>query len=159
MKEWILIQSNGKKLCMELEVSITKWRTKKPKELLHGIKRKSRWSQKNLFHRVMECNGLNEAWLHNEGLLTPWTLKLSQGLVKFVIGCWTCPRTTLVYSKEKMSEWPYFKVYIIHWHGPTSFAVWEAKEVLWYKKFLKKEKKTHTHTHTHTRACGREMLL
>jgi hypothetical protein len=25
----------------------------------------------------------------------------------------------------------YFKAYIIQWHGPTSFVVGEAKEVLW----------------------------
>ena len=62
-----------------------------------------------------------------------------QSLVKFVIGYWTRPVTTSVYTKEKTSEWPcswgpqktYFKVYIIHWHGPTSFVVGEAKEVVW----------------------------
>ena len=31
----------------------------------------------------------------------------SQGLVKFMIGCWTRPGTTLVNTKEKMSEWPW----------------------------------------------------
>ena len=64
----------------------------------------------------------------------------SQRLVKFVIGCWACPETTLVHTKEKMLEWPhtvvrgpqkiYLKAYIIHWHGSMSFVVGEAKKVL-----------------------------
>ena len=33
--------------------------------------------------------------------------ELSQGPIKFVVGCWTCLGTTLVYTKEKMSEWPW----------------------------------------------------
>ena len=34
-------------------------------------------------------------------------MKSSQGLVKCVIGCWVCPKTTSVYTKEKMSWWPW----------------------------------------------------
>jgi hypothetical protein len=41
-----------------------------------------------------------------KGLFTPWTMKASQSLVKFVIGCWTCPGTTPVYTKDKMLERP-----------------------------------------------------
>ena len=41
-----------------------------------------------------------------KGLFTPWTMKSSQGPVKFVIGCWIRPGTTSVYTKEKMWEWP-----------------------------------------------------
>ena len=75
----------------------------------------------------------------SKGLFTLWTMKLSQGPVKFVIGCWTRPKTSLVYTKEKncQSDYgvrgpqkTYFKAYIIHWHGPTDFVVGEAKEVL-----------------------------
>ena len=70
-------------------------------------------------------------------------MKSSQGLVKFVISCWTRPRTTSGYSKEKWSKWPWssrpvrkihFKAYIIHWHGPMNFAVGAAKHVFFYKK-------------------------
>ena len=51
------------------------------------------------------------------------TMKLSHGPVKFVIGCWTCPNTTSVYTKKKNCQsdhgiWgpqkTYFKAYIIH---------------------------------------------
>ena len=38
-------------------------------------------------------------------LFKPWTMRSSQGLVKFVVGCWTHPGTTLINTKEKMSEW------------------------------------------------------
>ena len=41
------------------------------------------------------------------GLFTPWIMKSSKGPIKFVIGCWTPPMTTLVYTKEKMSKWPW----------------------------------------------------
>ena len=36
-----------------------------------------------------------------QGLFTPWTMKSSQGLVNYVIGCWTRPETTLGYTKER----------------------------------------------------------
>ena len=58
---------------------------------------------------------------------------------KFVIGCWTCPGTTSVYTKGKKCQSDYdvrgpqktcLKAYIIHWHGLMGFAVGEAKEVL-----------------------------
>ena len=47
---------------------------------------------------------------------------VSQGRVNYVIGCWTCPGTTLVYTNEKIPEYPWssrspkdiFKAYIIH---------------------------------------------
>jgi len=38
---------------------------------------------------------------HTKGLFTPWTMKSSQGLLKYVTGCWTRPKTTLVYTKQK----------------------------------------------------------
>jgi hypothetical protein len=41
------------------------------------------------------------------GLFTLCTMKLSQGPVKYVIGCWTRHWTTSVYTKEKMSKWPW----------------------------------------------------
>jgi hypothetical protein len=74
----------------------------------------------------------------SKGLFTPWTMKSSQDLVTYVIGCLTHPRTTLVYTKEEMVkvtmkfEVPerHIKVCIIHWHGATGFAEGEAKEVL-----------------------------
>ena len=62
-------------------------------------------------------------------------MKLSQGLVKFVIGCYTCLGITLVYTKSdhevRGPQKTYFKSYIIHWHGSMGFAVGEVKKVLW----------------------------
>ena len=65
-------------------------------------------------------------WVHisklNSRMFTPWTTRLAQGLVKFVIGCWTCPETISVYTKEKNVKVTmkfkglqntYFKVHII----------------------------------------------
>ena len=65
-------------------------------------------------------------------------MKSSQGFVEFVIGCSTRPGNTSVYTKEicksnhgvRGTQKIYIKVYISHWHGPTSFAPVEAKEVL-----------------------------
>ena len=56
-----------------------------------------------------------------EWLFTPWTMKSSQGLVKIVIGCWTHPGTTSVYTKEKMSKWPWseYEVHRRHILMPT----------------------------------------
>ena len=55
------------------------------------------------------CLALQVTWSYLvQGLFTPWTMKSSQGHVKFVIGCWTCPGTTLVCTKgKKMLEWPW----------------------------------------------------
>ena len=41
------------------------------------------------------------------GSFTPWTMKSSQGTIKYVIGCWTRPDTTSVYTKGKMPRWPW----------------------------------------------------
>jgi hypothetical protein len=41
----------------------------------------------------------------SKGWFTPWTMKSSQGPVKFVIGCWPYPGTTFIHTKEKMLEW------------------------------------------------------
>ena len=50
-------------------------------------------------------------------------MKSSQGPVKSMIGCWTRPKTTSIYTKEKKCESDYgvqgplkiyFKAYIIH---------------------------------------------
>ena len=55
-----------------------------------------------------------------QGLFTVWTMKSSQGPIKSMIGCWTRPRNTSVYTKEKMDyrvqgpQNTYFKAYIIH---------------------------------------------
>ena len=49
-------------------------------------------------HEYSEWHNILVAW----GLFTPWTMKSSQGLVKYVIGCWTCPKTTSIYTKEKV---------------------------------------------------------
>ena len=51
----------------------------------------------------------------SKGLLTPWTMKSSQGPVQFVIGCWTRPMTTSVYTKEQMSEWPRSLRSLVSW--------------------------------------------
>ena len=42
-----------------------------------------------------------------KGFFTPWTVKLSQGLVKNGIGCSTHHGITSVYTKQKMFEWPW----------------------------------------------------
>jgi hypothetical protein len=55
---------------------------------------------------------------------------------KFVIGCWTRPGTTSVYTKKKWLMWPHslrspkdiFQGLQYPLHGPTSFAVGKAKE-------------------------------
>jgi hypothetical protein len=68
-------------------------------------------------------------------LFKPWTMKSSQCPDKFVIGCWTHPGTTSVYTKEKCqsnhgvrgSQKTYFKAYVIHLYCPTSFVMGEAK--------------------------------
>ena len=59
--------------------------------------------------------------------------------LQYVIGYWTHPKTTSVYIKKKKCKsdhetWDlqnvYFHAYIMHCHGPTGFAMGEAKEVL-----------------------------
>ena len=40
-----------------------------------------------------------------KGLVTPWTMKSSQGHVKSAIGCWIRPGTTLVDTKEIINVW------------------------------------------------------
>ena len=43
-------------------------------------------------------------WFHtsvHKGLFTPWTMKSSQGHVKYVIRCWARPGTTSVYTEPK----------------------------------------------------------
>ena len=59
----------------------------------------------------------------------------SQGPVKYVIGCWTCPGTTSIYTKEKCQsdygvrgpQKTCCKAYLIHKHGRTIFALGEAR--------------------------------
>ena len=66
-------------------------------------------------------------------------MKLSQGPLKFVIGCWTRPGTTLVYTREKCQSDHEVQGPKRHILRPTSsidmvqqiFVVGEAKEVLW----------------------------
>ena len=66
-----------------------------------------------------------------KGLLTPWTMKLSH---RHVIGCWTRPKTTSVYTtKNYQSDHEvrgprktYFKAYITHPHGPWVLR-WERQ--------------------------------
>ena len=79
-----------------------------------------------------------------KGLFTPWTMKSSQGHVIYVIGCWTHPGTTMVYTKTKKCQSVHgkkgltktcFKASIIHRHGPTGFAVvhaWQRDVVIKY---------------------------
>ena len=70
-----------------------------------------------------------------EGLFTPWTTKSSKGPVKFVIGCWTRPRTTSVYTKEQnvkvsMGVRGPQKIYILR---PT-LSNDVVQRVLWWEK-------------------------
>ena len=41
-----------------------------------------------------------------QGWFTVWTTKSDQGAIRALIGCWTHPNTTFVYSKEKMAKGP-----------------------------------------------------
>ena len=43
----------------------------------------------------------------SKGRFTLWTMKLDQGVVRTLIGCWTRPETTSVCTKEKMAEGPW----------------------------------------------------
>ena len=54
--------------------------------------------------------------------------------LKHVIGCWTCLGTTPVYIEEttarvtvelEVAKKASFQAYIIHYHGPMGFAMWE----------------------------------
>ena len=55
---------------------------------------------------VMVTGSRSRVWSGHKGLFTPWTMKSSEGPAKpHVIGCWTRPRTTLVYTEDKMLEW------------------------------------------------------
>ena len=50
---------------------------------------------------------LGTSTLNTKELFTSWTMKSSQVPVKYMIGCWIRPETTLVYTNEKkMSKWP-----------------------------------------------------
>jgi hypothetical protein len=64
---------------------------------------------------------------------------MSLASLKYVIGCQARPMTTLLYIKKNKCKSDYktwgfqkanFQAYIIHCHGPTSFAVGEAKKGL-----------------------------
>jgi hypothetical protein len=50
-----------------------------------------------------------DAWVMcqilTKGWFTLWTMKSSLGRLSDVIGRWSCPGTTWVYTKEKMAEW------------------------------------------------------
>ena len=46
----------------------------------------------------------HKSFTHNKVLFTPWTMKVFQGFVKFVIGYWTRPMIILVYTKEKKAR-------------------------------------------------------
>ena len=45
-------------------------------------------------------------WSDPKGRFTLWPRKLDQGIVRALIGCWSCPMTTSVYTKEKIVEGP-----------------------------------------------------
>ena len=71
-----------------------------------------------------------------KGLFIPWTIKSSQGFVKYVIGCCTRLGTTSVYTNVRVTM--EFEVPERHIVRPTlaihvvqrRFATGEAKEVL-----------------------------
>ena len=77
-----------------------------------------------------------------QGRFTPWTMNLSHSHPKLVIGCWTRPGSSSVYTKQKCQRahryWgpqkTIFKPCSIHWHGPTVFLLGRAKEVVWEKQ-------------------------
>ena len=43
-----------------------------------------------------------------QGQFTLWTSKSDQGVARVLSGCWTCPGTTSIYTKDKMAEGPYW---------------------------------------------------
>jgi hypothetical protein len=59
-------------------------------------------------HFTHKTEGL---WLlnfkHSQGQFTLWTMNLDQGFVRQLIGCWSCPGTTSVYTKKKLAEVPW----------------------------------------------------
>ena len=66
------------------------------------------WSELEPAPPFQPIRVLEVRWVTSpQGLFIPWTMKSSQGLVKYVIGCWTHPETTSVYTKRKMSMWPW----------------------------------------------------
>ena len=64
---------------------------------LRGLTRGALWRD------FQNTEQLHQNSPYYKGWFTPWTMKLSQGPARFVIGCWTRPGTTSGYTKENMS--------------------------------------------------------
>jgi hypothetical protein len=77
------------------------------------------------------------------GLFTPWTMNSSQGPIKSVIGCWTCPISQLLFFKQyghtkvpcKMALNPCTNYEVILWHGgkhdAKKFGLLPSKRIGW----------------------------
>ena len=70
-----------------------------------------------------------------KGMFTPRTMKSSQGLLKFVIGCWTRLGITSVYTKEKIVRVTMkFEVPKRHIAGLTLFTDMVQRILRWEKQ-------------------------
>ena len=68
-----------------------------------------KWNHMLIRNRACNKNGVRMAL---KGLFTSWIMKLSQGLVRYVVGCPTRLGITSIYTKESMSEWPWNQSHI-----------------------------------------------
>jgi hypothetical protein len=63
-----------------------------------------------------------------KGWFTLWTMKLDQGSVRELIGCWSCPETTSVYTKKTIAEGPWrSRSPKYNFRGLTNALTWSNK--------------------------------
>jgi hypothetical protein len=55
---------------------------------------------------TLSMNKSTKTFMPIEGRFTLWTMKLDHLFVRQLIGCSSCPGTTLVYTKKRMAEEP-----------------------------------------------------
>ena len=69
------------------------------------------WTNSNKHKRTADEPESETSWLWwnrtNKGWFTLWTMKSDQGVVRALIGCWTCPGIISVYTKEQMAAGPW----------------------------------------------------
>ena len=67
-------------------------------------------------------------------MFTPWTMKLSQHHVKSMIGCWTRPMTTSIYTRENVNVTMEFEVLKRHISRPTLFTDMVQQILRWERQ-------------------------
>ena len=72
----------------------------------------------------------------SEGRFASWTRKSDQGVARALIGCWTRPGTTLVYTEEKMGEGPYMEVEVpkCNFQGLINALTWSNGFLRWERQ-------------------------